>query len=356
MRDPIAHKEDATMTRGHETAMADSEEILTYVSDERPADEPAEADGEPSEPAPTEARTAPAHATRNIAVGLIASWAVLVAIPGAMPWTATDNAARAIAIAVVVATIVALIGLALAFVADGPLAKDGASFGTAAAAIAMALVALQVVNVLLIPADAAYRQAVVAIGLLILLAVALVSATGARAPSFEGFKFSSLTLVGSLIGVALVAVYLFAIQFAFGSTGPDTADAEWIRMTSLLTGLQTLAFAAAGALLGTAIQAQVTSGVKNELGNADSALDELRGTLQEMQKQAEAGQLMEVTRPDVVTELVEAALLVEPAAYARPQTRRRYLQNEVVPEVTDADEIARELRASLDRADRIRRS
>ena len=65
---------------------------------------------------------------------------------------------------------------------------------------------------------------------------------------------------------------------------------------------------------------------------------------------------MEVTRPDVVTELVEAALLVEPAAYARPQTRRRYLQNEVVPEVTEADEIARELRASLDRADRIRRS
>ena len=344
------------MTRGRETAIENGEEILSYVSDERPADVAAEEHGDPSEPAPARARTAPAHATRRIAVGLIASWAVLVAVPGALPWTAADNAARAIAIAVVVATIVALIGLALAFLADEPLAEDGASFGTAAAAIAMALVALQVVNVLLIPADAAYRQAVVAIGLLILLAVALVSATGVRTSSIEGFKFSSLTLIGTIIGVALVAVYLFAIQFAFASTGPDTGDPQWIRMTSLLTGLQTLAFAAAGALLGTAIQSQVTSSVRNDLGNADNALDELRGTLEEMQKKAEAGQLMEVTRPDVVTELVEAALLVEPAAYARPQTRRRYITNEVVPEVTEADEIARELRASLDRADRIRRS
>ena len=344
------------MTRGGETAIDNGEEVLAYVPDETPADVAAEDNVDPSEPAPAGARTAPAHATRRIAVGLIASWAVLVATPGALPWTAEDNAARAIAIAVVVATVVALIGLALAFFADDSLAEDGASFGTAAAAIAMALVALQVVNVLLIPDDAAYRSAVVAIGLLILLAVALVSATGARISSFEGFKFSSLTLIGTLIGVVLVAVYLFAIQFVFGSTGPETGDPQWIRMTSLLTGLQTLAFAAAGALLGTAIQSQVTSSVRNDLGNADNALDELRGTLEELQRKAEAGQLMEVTRPDVVTELVEAALLVEPAAYARPQTRRRYLQNEVVPEVTEADEIARELRASLDRADRIRRS
>lgn len=344
------------MTRARETAVEDGEEILAYVSGEGLADKPAEVDGDPSEPAPAKARTVRAHATGRIAVGLIASWTALVAIPGAMPWTATDDAARAIAIAVGVATIAALVGLALAFVADDPLAEDGATFGTAAAAIAVALVALEVVNLLLIPADAAYRQAAVGIGLLLLLGVALVSVTAMRTSSFEGFKFSSLTLVGTLIGLALVAVYLLAIQFAFGSTGPDTSDPEWIRMTSLLTGVQTLAFAAAGALLGTAIQSQVTSGVKNELGNADTALDELRGTVQEMEKKAEAGQLMEVTRPDVVTELVEAALLVEPAAYARPQTRRRYIKNEVVPEVTEADEIARELRASLDRADRIRRS
>ena len=269
------------MTRGGETAIDNGEEVLAYVPDETPADVAAEDNIDPSEPAPAAARTAPGHATRRIAVGLIASWAVLVATPGALPWTAEDNAARAIAIAVVVATVVALIGLALAFLADDSLAEDGASFGTAAAAIAMALVALQVVNVLLIPDDAAYRSAVVAIGLLILLAVALVSATGARISSFEGFKFSSLTLIGTLIGVVLVAVYLFAIQFVFGSTGPETGDPQWIRMTSLLTGLQTLAFAAAGALLGTAIQSQVTSSVRNDLGNADNALDELRGTLEE---------------------------------------------------------------------------
>ena len=178
------------MTRGGETAIDNGEEVLAYVPDETPADVAAEDNIDPSEPAPAAARTAPGHATRRIAVGLIASWAVLVATPGALPWTAEDNAARAIAIAVVVATVVALIGLALAFLADDSLAEDGASFGTAAAAIAMALVALQVVNVLLIPDDAAYRSAVVAIGLLILLAVALVSATGARISSFEGFKFS----------------------------------------------------------------------------------------------------------------------------------------------------------------------
>jgi hypothetical protein len=45
---------------------------------------------------------------------------------------------------------------------------------------------------------------------------------------------------------------------------------------------------------------------------------------------------------------------VEPAPYARPQTRRRYIKNEVAPEATEAEDIARELRAALDRADRIR--
>jgi hypothetical protein len=78
-------------------------------------------------------------------------------------------------------------------------------------------------------------------------------------------------------------------------------------MTSLLTGLQTLAFAAAGALLGTAIQSLVSSGVKKELGNADTALEELRGKVEEMEKKAEAGELVQVTRHRVVTELVEAA-------------------------------------------------
>jgi hypothetical protein len=343
------------MTRGRETTIDESEEVLAFVSGARPADDPVASDDIGSgTPEPREPRTAPAHATGRIALGLIASWTALVAIPGAMPWTATDDAARAIAIAVGVATIVALVGLALAFVADGPLAEDGASFGTAAAAIAVVLVGLEVVNLMLIPREAEYRQAAVAIGLLLLLAVALTAVMAMRTSFFEGFKFSSLTLVGTLIGVALVVVYLVGMQFAFGRTGPDTLDPEWIRTTALLTGLQTLAFAAAGALLGTAIQSQVTSGVKKDLGAADTAFEGLRATVEEMRKKAEAGELVQVTRPGVVTELVEAALLVEPAPYARTQTRRRYIKNEVDSEVTEAEEIARELRAALDRADRIR--
>jgi hypothetical protein len=343
------------MTRGRETTIDESEEVLAFVSGARPAEEPVASDElDSGAPEPREPRAAPAHATGRIALGLIASWTALVAIPGAMPWTASDDAARAIAIAVGVATIVALVGLALAFVADGPLAEDGASFGTAAAAIAVVLVGLEVVNLMLIPRDAEYRQAAVAIGLLLLLAVALTAVMAMRTSFFEGFRFSSLTLVGTLIGVALVVVYLVGMQFAFGRTGPGTLDPEWIRTTSLLTGLQTLAFAAAGALLGTAIQSQVTSGVKKDLGAADTALDGLRGTLASIEKRAASGELMQVTRPDVVTELVEAALLVEPGPYARPATRRRYLRNEVEPEVTSAEEIAREIRAALDQADRIR--
>jgi hypothetical protein len=121
-----------------------------------------------------------------------------------------------------------------------------------------------------------------------LLLVAAVGVLAARSGFFDGFKFSALTLTGTLMGVALVAVYLSLVQTLIGKTGKEVLDAEWIRLTTLLNGLQTLAFAAAGALLGTAVQGQVTKKVSDDLGNADKAHAKLAVTVRQVKSDAAA--------------------------------------------------------------------
>ena len=49
----------------------------------------------------------------RIAIALVVAWTALVAIPGALPWVATDDSTRAIAFGIVIASVVALVGLVL---------------------------------------------------------------------------------------------------------------------------------------------------------------------------------------------------------------------------------------------------
>lgn len=87
-----------------------------------------------------------------------------------------------------------------------------------------------------------------------------------------GLRFSSLTVLGSLVAIALVATYLvFIILMRADAASAD--DAAWSRLLELRGTLEALAFAAAGALLGTVVQRQAVAG---EAKARDEQLAELQ--------------------------------------------------------------------------------
>ena len=210
-------------------------------------------------------------AVGRIAIALVVAWTALVAVPGALPWVATDGSVRAIAFGIVVASAVALVALVLAWMRTDDLADQAATVGTAAAFAALGLAALEVVNVMVLPADASYRLLVTGVGLLLLIAVALAAVAAVRATVSDRFRISPLVLIGLVVGIVVVVAYLLMLQTMVAGAS-DADDAEWARLTTLLASMQTLVFAGLGALLGAVLQGQVTSTARNDLRKADDAL------------------------------------------------------------------------------------
>lgn len=239
--------------------------------------------GAPDDPAPVPEATEPVEAggrverqrrltaVGRIAIALVVAWTGLVAIPGALPWVATDDSTRAIAFGIVIASVVALVGLVLAWMGTDELAEPGATVGMAAALAALGLAALEVVNVMVLPEDAPYRLLVTGIGLLVLIAVALAAVAAVRATFSDRFRLTPLAIIGLVVGIVVVVAYLLMLQtMVAGASNAD--DAEWARLTTLLAGMQTLVFAGLGALLGALLQGQVTSTARGDLRKADDAL------------------------------------------------------------------------------------
>ena len=70
----------------------------------------------------------------------------------------------------------------------------------------------------------------------------------------SGLSLSSLTVLGSLVALVLIGVYLvFMVQLRADAVSAD--DREWARLVEIRATLEALAFAAAGALLGTIVSA-----------------------------------------------------------------------------------------------------
>ena len=63
-----------------------------------------------------------------------------------------------------------------------------------------------------------------------------------------------LTPIAYLVGVALIVLYFVGLALAWSSIGGS--DSDWGRRLQLLGGVEALAFAAAGAILGTTVQRQ----------------------------------------------------------------------------------------------------
>ena len=79
---------------------------------------------------------------------------------------------------------------------------------------------------------------------------------------------SRLPTIGYVIGGVLIVAYLVGLFVQFNSLG--ASDLEWARRTELLGGLEALAFAAAGAILGTTVQRQVTEKAEDRAERAEA--------------------------------------------------------------------------------------
>ena len=260
-------------------------------------------------------------AVGRIAIALVVAWTALVAVPGALPWVATDDSVRAIAFGIVVASAVALVGLVLAWVRADDLADQGASIGTAAAFAALGLAALQVVNVMILPADAPYRMLVIGVGLLVLIAVALAAVAAARATFSDRLRISPLALIGFVVGIVVAVTYLLMLQTMVGGA-PGADDAEWSRLTTLLASIQTLVFAGLGALLGAVLQGQVTSTARSDLRKADDAFRLLEAEAADISREIRS----RIAQGDSDTQAVLLeALRQDPARFRTEAALRRWI-------------------------------
>ena len=290
-----------------------------------------------------------AAAVGRIAIALVVAWTALVALPGALPWVATDDSVRAMAYAILAASVVALIGVVLAWMRTDDLADQGASIGTAAAFAALGLAALEVVNVMILPADAPYRLLAIGIGLLVLIAVALAAVATVRATFSDRFRISPLALIGFVVGIVVVAAYLLMLQtMVAGAPGAD--DAEWSRLTTLLASMQTLVFAGFGALLGAMLQGQVTTAARSDLRKADDAVRLLETEAADISREIRS----RTAQGDSDTEAVLlAALRQDPARFRTEAALRRWIASNRRDSAVGLDELADSLDQVIASARRI---
>ena len=80
------------------------------------------------------------------------------------------------------------------------------------------------------------------------------------------------TIVYLLVGGVLIAAYLIALRSMWLSAG--ASDIQWARRSQLMTGLEALAFAAAGTLLGTTVQRAATKEVEETAERERERADE----------------------------------------------------------------------------------
>lgn len=214
---------------------------------------------------PSSATTAPVPTTRRVAsgAGVTAGAAVFA---GALLLT-RDQAVSTLGVLAILAGVLALLVTAAA-VREWPFARGWTgptSFvepmaGPMAWLAAVFAAVVVATNFLPQIVPAWQREQVFAVAI-VLFAVLSVFGFGPRLSLSwpAGLRFSSLTVLGSLVAIALVATYLVFIILMRADAG-SVDDAAWARLLELRATLEALAFAGAGALLGTVVQRQAAAG------------------------------------------------------------------------------------------------
>jgi len=158
----------------------------------------------------------------------------------------------------------------------------------------------------------------------------------------SGLRLSTLTVLGSLVALALVGVYLLFLRADAISAG----DREWARLVEIRATLEALAFAAAGALLGTVVQRQAVSGEIRSLEDLadqrDMELADARVALAGRELEAESLRanaiatlrLLTPGAPDDLERLdpdAPAVLMARPSSTAVRQARRTLFEGFKIP-------------------------
>lgn len=113
-------------------------------------------------------------------------------------------------------------------------------------------------------------RGLLAAGTLVVLGVAGVG-TLESMPVLAQVSFSRLPMVTTIAAVALIIGYAAVIQFMFSRAGTQN-QTEWERLVTLFAGIESIGFAAVGALLGQQVQ-KVQTDVERD--RADENADEV---------------------------------------------------------------------------------
>ena len=165
----------------------------------------------------------------------------------------------------------------------------------------------------------------------------------------SGLRMSSLTVLGSLLALVLVGVYLvFMVLLRADAAGAD--DREWARLVEIRATLEALAFAAAGALLGTIVQRQAVSGelrvLEDEIDERVTELADARAALAMRELEVDSmrstvtAALRQLT-PDAPDDLEQldpssaAVLAARPSSIAVRQARRTLFEGITILAASD---------------------
>jgi len=156
----------------------------------------------------------------------------------------------------------------------------------------------------------------------------------------SGLRLSSLTVLGSLVALALLGVYLVFLLLLRGDA-VSAGDREWARLVEIRATLEALAFAAAGALLGTIVQRQAVSGelrsLEDEIDEREAELADARAALATRELEVDSMRAtvtaaLRALTPDAPDDLerldpdAPAVLAARPSSIAVRQARRTLLE------------------------------
>lgn len=99
-----------------------------------------------------------------------------------------------------------------------------------------------------------------------------------------------LTATATIVAVALIVTYVIFLALQWNQV--NATDLSWSRRSDLLGGVEALAFAAAGALLGTTIQRQVTRKAEDQAADAERQAREQKARADANQVAAEKGRAL----------------------------------------------------------------
>jgi hypothetical protein len=126
-------------------------------------------------------------------------------------------------------------------------------------------------------------------------------------------RVTGLPLFASVVAVLLLLIYLVFLGLQWGNV--TDSDLEYARRADLLGGLEALAFAAAGAILGTTVQRQVTKKAEADATAARGEANAQRARADAEENDAEKGRALH----NLAKAKVERATRVRTRSEGEPQ-------------------------------------